>query len=252
MREQSETEFNTTEVDIWVELPIDQVERDVLIEQSVTAAKTYLIDARERWSELKKSSETETKDEIRQKYELRMEQAREAFGTVFLLTRDKMYEVAYPHTHFNRTYAEDALQDAYLRAFRALPKFRQKAAFTTWMHRIVVNSSNDVMAKVRKHSHEELDSSTVEYSLGKLALSQQDTVQIPNEPSPKLVEALRGLRADDREILWLRYVDNVPHKEIAEMKGKSETATKVRLYRAKKRLVEKLALLGVHSVEEAF
>ena len=80
--------------------------------------------------------------------------------------------------------ARDVLQDAYLRAFRSLRKFRGDAAFATWLHRITVNCSATFVAKRRRSSHVELD----------------DDLEVLEMRSERDPEAAAGT-ADDRERL---------------------------------------------------
>src|SRR5690606_22627943 len=52
--------------------------------------------------------------------------------------------------------ALDVVQDAYLRAYRSLPKFRGDAQFTTWLYRITANCASTYLGRRRRHQHDEL------------------------------------------------------------------------------------------------
>ena len=145
--------------------------------------------------------------------------------------------------------ARDVLQDAYLRAFRSLRKFRGDSAFGTWLHRITVNCSATLVAKRRRSWHVELDDDLEVLELR--AESDPETAAGTADDHQRLVEALVELPAQMRMVVVLRDVYDLPHEEIARELGISQTAAKVRLHRARRRLREQLfapaGTLGVSS-----
>lgn len=72
----------------------------------------------------------------------------EAFGEIFRRHRDRMWALALRTTRDPET-AADAVQDAFLNAFRRAASFRGEAQLTTWLHRITVNASLDRLRRVR-------------------------------------------------------------------------------------------------------
>jgi len=134
--------------------------------------------------------------------------------------------------------ARDVLQDSYLRAFRSLRKFRGDSAFGTWLHRITVNCSATFVAKRQKSSHVELDDD--------LEVLETSTERDPETAAGtahdrrRLVEALTDLPDQMRMVVVLRDVYDLPHADIARELGISQTAAKVRLHRARRRLREQL------------
>ncbi|MGO9406440.1 MAG: RNA polymerase sigma factor [Acidimicrobiales bacterium] len=134
--------------------------------------------------------------------------------------------------------ARDVLQDAYLRAFRSLRKFRGDSAFGTWLHRITVNCSATLVAKRRRSWHVELDDDLEVFELR--AESDPETAAGTADDHQRLVEALTELPAQMRMVVVLRDVYDLPHEEIARELGISQTAAKVRLHRARRRLREQL------------
>ena len=134
--------------------------------------------------------------------------------------------------------ARDVVQEAYLRAFRGIRRFRGDAQFSTWLHRITANCAATHLGRRRRHRHEELD----------------DDPAVPDASpahDPELVaesHALRDLLTAElselpprlRAVVVLRDVYDLPHEAIATELGISVAAAKVRLHRARKRLRERL------------
>jgi RNA polymerase sigma-70 factor (ECF subfamily) len=134
--------------------------------------------------------------------------------------------------------ARDVLQDTYLRAFRSLRKFRGDSAFGTWLHRITVNCSATFVAKRRRSAHVELDDDLEVLEMR--AESDPETAAGAADDHQRLVEALADLPDQMRMVVVLRDVYDLAHAEIARELGISQTAAKVRLHRARRRLREQL------------
>ena len=160
-----------------------------------------------------------------------------AFEELVRATYTDVYALAYRLTG-NEEDARDVVQEAYLRAYKGLKRFREEARFSTWMYRITANCANTAMAKGRKHRHEELDADAT------LADVQPD-----HDPEAagdaellraRLNSALEELPDRLRAVVVLRDVYDLPHQAIADELGISEAAAKVRLHRARRRLRERL------------
>ncbi len=134
--------------------------------------------------------------------------------------------------------ARDVLQETYLRAFRKLGKFRGDSAFGTWLHRITVNCSATLVAKRRRTSHVELDDDLE--VLETRSERDPETAAGTADDRERLVEALAELPDQMRIVVVLRDVYDLAHEDIARELGISQTAAKVRLHRARRRLREQL------------
>jgi RNA polymerase sigma-70 factor (ECF subfamily) len=162
---------------------------------------------------------------------------RGAFDELVRATYADTYTLALRLTG-NEEDARDVVQEAYIRAFRGLGRFRGDAQFSTWMYRITANCANTHLAKRAKHRHEELkdteavadDRPSIDPQLqaDATALRGRISVALENLP-PKL-----------RQVVVLRDIYDLPHEAIAAELGISETAAKVRLHRARKKLREDL------------
>jgi RNA polymerase sigma-70 factor (ECF subfamily) len=130
------------------------------------------------------------------------------------------------------------VQEAYLRAYKSLRRFRGDAAFTTWMWRITANCAATLLARRAKARQVELDE--------ELPLAdprpERDPQAVADATSDRdrLVDALGTLPEALRLVVVLRDVYDLPHEAIAEELGISEGAAKVRLHRARRRLREQL------------
>ena len=128
------------------------------------------------------------------------------------------------------------VQDAYLRAYKGLKRFRGDAEFTTWMYRITANSANTLMGKRTKHRHDELPETLEDGDHAGDPVAQADAMALRAD----LADALGDLSPKLRAVVVLRDVYELPHEDIAAELGISETACKVRLHRARLQLKERL------------
>ncbi len=134
--------------------------------------------------------------------------------------------------------ARDVTQETYLRAFRALPDFRGDAKFTTWLYRITANCASTHLGRRARHRHDELHDD--------LAVADVDPSRDPEQRGEvgalraELVVALRKLPPKLRAVVVLRDIYDLSHDEIATELSISESAAKVRLHRARRKLREDL------------
>ena len=129
----------------------------------------------------------------------------------------------------SREDAADAVQDALVRAWLALPKFRGDARFSTWLYRIVVNAAHDVRAKRREVTLEEPPD----------PVDQRDRFA-EQELSSDLQRALDQLDENYRVAVVLYDVLGCSYAEIAEMTGAPEGTVKSRIFRGRTELAERL------------
>ncbi|NIA26129.1 MAG: sigma-70 family RNA polymerase sigma factor [Gammaproteobacteria bacterium] len=137
----------------------------------------------------------------------------------------------------NREMAADVAQEAMIRAWRALPRFRGDAAFSTWIHRITVNTAWTLRTRSKRRSAGSLDEA------GDVADPDWLTPERAGESAVlrmALQHALARLPEVHRTLVVLKDVEGWTHGEIAEMLGITVTAAKVRLHRAHIKLREYL------------
>ena len=137
---------------------------------------------------------------------------------------------------------DDALevcQEAYLRAHRGLRRFRGDARFTTWLYRITANCASTHLVRSRRHRHEELDRvDAVDGSPDHDPVGRAESSHLRDRVRTALADLPPRLRA----VVVLRDIYDLPHEAIAAELGISESAAKVRLHRARRRLREDVFL----------
>lgn len=133
--------------------------------------------------------------------------------------------------------AEDVTQEAFLAVWRALPEFRGDCRFSTWLYRLVSNAAIDCLRREKKHR----DTGDV------------DDLELPDGgPSPQeqaersdtrdaVRRALDRLSPEHRQVLLLRFMQELDYGEIARALNVSEGTVKSRINRAKSKLREVLA-----------
>jgi RNA polymerase sigma factor (sigma-70 family) len=128
--------------------------------------------------------------------------------------------------------AEEAMQNAFVKAYRSLNRFRVGAAFRPWLLRIVVNEAHNVLRAERRHAR--LATRAAEQH--ETAMPGADDAVIAREELETVLESLARLPDADRLALALRYFAELPDGEAAALVGTSKEAYRVRLVRARKRL----------------
>ena len=161
---------------------------------------------------------------------------RDAFGELVEQYRDNVYRLAYRMCG-NAYDADEAAQEAFVAAWRALPNFRGDAKFSTWLYRLTTNAAIDVMRREKRHQTVG-DGEMIEVADD--ADSPQETVE-RTEQQEAVQKALATLSEEYREVLLLRYMEELDYAEIAEVLQLPSGTVKSRINRAKAAL--KAALL---------
>ena len=165
----------------------------------------------------------------------------EAFDTLTIMFRERLYSVIYNMT-FNHDDAADLTQDAFVKAFRSLSKFKEKSSFFTWIYRIGVNLTLTYLKKRKARKFfsfdyfmtEGLSSKETEKFSSKESNSVRTTLL--NELHEKLNEALLRLSDKHRTIVVLYEIDGLSHREIASIMKCTEGTVRSRLHYAKLQL----------------
>lgn len=161
---------------------------------------------------------------------------RDAFGALVEQYRDNVYRLAYRMCG-NAYDADEAAQEAFVAAWRALPNFRGDAKFSTWLYRLTTNAAIDVMRREKRH---QTVGDGEKMELADDADSPQETVE-RTEQQEAVQKALATLSEEYREVLLLRYMEELDYAEIADVLQLPSGTVKSRINRAKAAL--KAALL---------
>ena len=149
----------------------------------------------------------------------------------------------------NREDAEEVAQDCFIKAYRALDNFKQESKFSTWLYSIVYTTAMTSLRKKR------LDTSSIDDEETGIQIasvtSGYDTNNAENRSrSLYLNQAIEQLSADDAAIITLFYKGEQSLEEIAQTLGVEANSVKVKLFRARQRLKEKLERNLKHEVKE--
>lgn len=162
---------------------------------------------------------------------------RQAFEELVRVTTADTYTLAYRLTG-NEEDARDVVQEAYLRAFRSIRRFRGDAQFTTWLYRITANCSSTLLARRARQRAEPLDDDAPVVDL-RVDHDPEHRAAAAEERA-RVAGALAGLPWRLRQVVVLRDIYDLAHRDIAAELDISEAAAKVRLHRARRRLRESL------------
>jgi RNA polymerase sigma-70 factor (ECF subfamily) len=137
--------------------------------------------------------------------------------------------------------AEDAVQEAFLKAHRALPEFESRSRFSSWLHRITVNCSYDVLRRRARRAEDPLETpgdddapSTELAALGPLP----DRLLFGKELDRRMRVALARLSDLERSVFLLRHHEGLALRDIGDAMGLDTNATKHALFRAVRKVRE--------------
>ena len=158
---------------------------------------------------------------------------KDAFEQLVIRHQELVFSLAYKLTG-NREMANDVAQEAFIRAWKAIEKFRGDSTFSTWIYRITVNTAWTLRKKARKHN-----TLNIEDTHEPIVIDEKkdpELVAINSDLSSVLINALDKIPIEQRIIVELKNIEGRSHKEIADYLDISVTAAKVRLHRAHRRL----------------
>ena len=155
---------------------------------------------------------------------------RSAFSSVVRLYSRQIYwqirRMVYTHED-----ADDLVQNTFIKAWEAIEGFRGEAKVSTWLYRIAMYESLNFLKKRRS---EEADA---EYLLSRL---HADEYFDADEAEERLQRALLSLPAKQQLVFRLRYYDEMPYDQMAQLTGTSEGALKASYHHAHKKVLELL------------
>lgn len=123
--------------------------------------------------------------------------------------------------------AEDLTQEAFVRAWQALPGYRFEAAFSTWLHRLAVNTALMELRTRRSRPLSDGEEDALEY------VGSVDSAGHLTALSMDLEQAVASLPPRARAVLVLHDVEGWKHEEIADMLGMAVGSSKAQLHRAR-------------------
>jgi len=145
--------------------------------------------------------------------------------------------------------ALDLAQEAFIKAYRALPNFRGESAFYTWLYRIAINTAkNHVVAQGRRPPMDDVEASEAEFFEGPSALKDTSTPEsmvLRDEIEQVVFEAIEALPEDLKTAITLRELEDMSYEEIADVMNCPIGTVRSRIFRAREAIDKKLKpLLG--------
>ncbi|RME01796.1 MAG: sigma-70 family RNA polymerase sigma factor, partial [Calditrichaeota bacterium] len=162
-----------------------------------------------------------------------------AFAEIIEKYKGQLFSLLFKMVH-NKEEAEDLMQEAFMKAFRALGSFNENFAFSTWLYKIAVNNCIDYLRKKRLQvfSYDK----PLDMKDGKLYREYADTDLTPekqllsSEKSRIINQAIDALPPKYHEVIVLRHREELSYEEIAERLQLPLGTVKARIFRARELL----------------
>jgi RNA polymerase sigma-70 factor (ECF subfamily) len=165
-----------------------------------------------------------SRDEEREAIEACRRGEREAFDRLVLRYQRDVYRLCYRFVN-NHEDANDLAQEAFLRAWRAIPRFRGESSFSTWLYRIAVNACLNFRS-VRRPVTQELPDALPDPVPGAEERLESD------DDARRVREAIARLPEKQRATLILKVYQELTHQEVAQILGSSVGTVKANLFHA--------------------
>jgi RNA polymerase sigma-70 factor, ECF subfamily len=144
-----------------------------------------------------------------------------AFEQIYAVHAGRMKSIAF-HLLGNRTDAEDAVQEAFLKVYRGVRAFEGQSGFASWIYRILINCCHDAGRKRQRQSEQEIETEP--------AIPTNVPLQVA------LRHALGRIHPGHRMVFWLFEAEGFRHSEIAAIMEMPEGTSKKWLFEAKREL----------------
>jgi RNA polymerase sigma-70 factor (ECF subfamily) len=163
-----------------------------------------------------------------------------------VLVRKYQHKVVKLISRYVRDQSEvyDVAQEAFIKAYRALPKFRGDSAFYTWMYRIAINTAkNYLVAQGRRLPNVDIEAQEAEQFEGESDLKEYATPEhmlLRDEVESTIYSAIEQLPQDLRTAITLREIEGMSYEEIAEAMACPVGTVRSRIFRAREAIDNKL------------
>jgi RNA polymerase sigma-70 factor, ECF subfamily len=169
-----------------------------------------------------------------------------AFDLLVLKYQHKMVSVVGRYIHDSHE-VYDVVQEAFIKAYRALGNFRGDSQFYTWLYRIAINTAkNYLVSRGRRPPSSDVDVEDAEYYSGSDLLKDVDTPEnnlFRDELKAEVDAAMRDLPEDLRTAVTLRELEGLSYEEIADVMGCPVGTVRSRIFRAREAIDKRIAPL---------
>lgn len=158
-----------------------------------------------------------------------------AFSYIVDRHKDKAFNLAF-RICGSREEAEEITQDSFLKAYRSLNGFKMKSSFATWLYRIVYNTSISHVRARKKGvlSLEDFPADVIDF----LTDNSSEEGAEREYRNALIGFALQKINEEERGLITLFYYEEMTTDEISDVTGISKSNIKVRLYRARQKMIE--------------
>jgi len=158
-----------------------------------------------------------------------------AFSYIVDRHKDKAFNLAL-RICCNREEAEEVAQDSFLKAYRSLKSFKMKSSFATWLYRIVYNSA---ISRIRIKKANILSLEDFPVDVTDFIGTDTSEEEAEKEYRSSLVNfALQKINEEERGLISLYYYEEMSTDEISDVTGISKSNVKVKLFRARQKMLE--------------
>ncbi|RTR39033.1 RNA polymerase sigma factor RpoE [Shewanella canadensis] len=166
-----------------------------------------------------------------------------AFNLLVLKYQNKVMSLIARYVR-NQADVADVAQEAFIKAYRALPNFRGESAFYTWLYRIAVNTAkNHLVAQGRRAPANDIDAEEAEYYDGSDALKEfasPERLMLSDEIQKVVFDTLDTLPEELKMAISLRELDGMSYEEIANVMDCPVGTVRSRIFRAREAIDKKL------------
>lgn len=148
---------------------------------------------------------------------------------------------------------EDVGQEVFLRLFFSLDQLRTPEVFETWLYRLTVNASYDYLRRQRRRRESrmsDLSEQQVALADASAGTKQQEETQRRNKVTEFVTALLSSVSEQDRMLLKLKEIEGLSLKELEKVYGVNENALKVRLFRARQRVLKSYEAMSAGEVRK--
>lgn len=158
-----------------------------------------------------------------------------AFSFIVDRHKDKAYNLAF-RICGNHEEAEEIVQDSFLKAYKSLGGFKMKSSFATWLYRIVYNTAISRVRIKNKGilSLEDFPADAIDF----IGSNPSEEEAEKEYRSSLLSFALQKISEEERGLISLYYYEDMSIEEISEVTGVSKSNVKVRMFRARQKMLE--------------
>ena len=161
---------------------------------------------------------------------------KQAFDVLVLKYQNKIIQLVNRYVH-DSDEARDVAQEAFIKAYRAIGRFRGDSAFYTWLYRIAINTAkNYLVASGRRPPRSDIDAQDAEQYEGATGLKEYATPErllLRDEIQAAIVEAIDELPDELRTAITLRELEGLSYEEIAQTMECPIGTVRSRIFRAR-------------------